>query len=261
MSETGAAAPQLSGQVFLYEKPELLMKDKHQGLGLSPASKPFGFAAKVRAVPLTAREFTVAQASFPIVFTTGEGAQPLAVVGIFEDDNLFVGEDGQWERHAYIPGYLRRYPYAFAGDQGSDRMALVIDTQAEMIQSNPQFPFFAGDDLSDSTKQAMEFCKNYEQERRGTTQLMEKLTEYNLLGQQEARFKPDGEEEERVVASYVGVEEQKLRELSPEALVELRDSGMLALIYAQLISMANWRRLLERRALRLQSGGAVAANS
>ncbi|MEL7030098.1 MAG: SapC family protein [Pseudomonadota bacterium] len=251
MSETQTAAPELTGKVFLYEKPELLMRDQHGALGLSPADKPFRFAASVRAVPLNAREFAAAQRSFPIVFTSGEGAQPLAVVGIFEDANLFVDEKGQWERFAYIPSYLRRYPYAFAGDTSGDRMALVVDTASDMVVENAQFPFFNGDDLSDFTQQAMEFCKTFEQERRGTAQLMETLTSLDLLTQQEARFKPEGEDEERVVATYVGVEEQRVRELPSEKIIELRDNGMLPLIYAQLISMANWRILLERRGHRL----------
>jgi len=256
MSETQTGTPELTGKVFLYEKPELLMRDKHGDLGLSPTQKPFAFAAGVRAIPLNAREFASAQRSFPIVFTNGETVQPLAVVGIFEETNLFVDEAGQWERHAYIPGYLRRYPYAFAGDNSSDRLALVVDSGSDMVVKNAQFPFFDGDDLSAFTKQAMEFCKTFEQERRGTAQLVDTLKSLDLLTQQEARFKPDGEEEDRVVATYVGVEEQRVRNLPSEKIIELRDNGMLPLIYAQLMSMANWRLLLERRALRQ---GAAAA--
>ena len=59
MSEA-QAAPEITGKMFLYERPELLMKEKHGDLALKPASQPFGFAAKARAVPVTAAEIPTA---------------------------------------------------------------------------------------------------------------------------------------------------------------------------------------------------------
>ncbi len=50
MSEA-QAAPEVTGKMFLYEQPELLMKEKHGDLALAPVEKPFGFAAKARASP------------------------------------------------------------------------------------------------------------------------------------------------------------------------------------------------------------------
>ena len=35
----------------------------------------------------------------------------MAILGIQEGQNLFVMPDGRWDRRAYIPAYIRRYPF------------------------------------------------------------------------------------------------------------------------------------------------------
>ncbi|MEM8987873.1 MAG: SapC family protein [Pseudomonadota bacterium] len=250
MSETPAQKVQVEGKMFLFEQPELLVKEAHGTLGLDQMEKPFQFAAKVRAVPLTVTEFPAAQKSFPIIYADTENLVPLAVVGLIDDDNLFVGEDGKWEDNAYIPGYLRRYPFAFAGDAQNDRMAVVIDRAAPGLREGGQLPLFNGDKLSEQSERAIEFCKGYERDRRGTEQFTAKLKGLGIVAQQQAQFKPDGADQEKPFAAYVGIDEQKFRELPDDKLIELHKEGMLPFIYAQLMSMGNWRRLLERRARR-----------
>ena len=50
--------------------------------------------------------------------------------------------------------------------------------------------------------------------------------------------------ETQKIAEYFGVSETKLNALPIEKYTELRDNGALAQIYAHLISLAGWDRLL-----------------
>ncbi|MEL7489754.1 MAG: SapC family protein [Pseudomonadota bacterium] len=251
MSQSQPMEPQLSGNMFLFERPELLTKETHGGKGVTRPATPFGFCSKIRAVPLTISEIPSAMKDYPVVFMSQEDPIPLAVLGLVDDVNLFVDEKGDWEQNRYIPGYIRRYPFALASETGGDRMAIVIDGAHEGVKEGGEIPFFdANGESSEATKQAIEFCKQYEQDRQMTVQFMEQLKPLDLIKGQTAQYTPQGSTEQKVFAQYFGVDEKALQDMSDEKFLELRKSGLLAVIYAQLMSLSNWRLLMQRRLVR-----------
>ena len=66
------------------------------------------------AVPLTVEEFIQAQRDFPIVFSSGDNPLPLALMGLNEGVNTFVGDDMKINQLVYLPAYARRYPFILA---------------------------------------------------------------------------------------------------------------------------------------------------
>lgn len=249
MSET-PATPQLSGQMFLFERPELINKEQHGDLGVTPPEKKFSYCAHVRAVPLTVSEIPAAIKDYPVVFASPDQMIPIAVVGLIDNVNLFVDEDGNWEQHRYIPGYVRRYPFGVASETGGERIAIVIDAAYPGFQKDGDMRLFENGEATDMTKQAIEFCKNYEEDRHRTADFAKKVTELGILKGQSAQFTPTGETSPRTFAEYFGVDENALKELPAAQLVEARDSGILPILYAMVMSMGNWRNLLQRRAMR-----------
>lgn len=248
MTDTPQAAPSgagMSGKVFLYDQPELLTPEEHGTLGLTPSDRPFDFVATVRVIPLTMTEFSSAQRNYPIVFASLDQPVPLAVVGLLEDVNLFV-TDGQWDQQAYLPSYLRCYPFGFAaGDEG--RVAVVIDRAAKVVTENPTYPFFADGKLTKETESVMRFCAQYEGERKRTQEFAGKLKELGLLVNQQATYTPEGATEEQTLASFVSIDAKKLSELDAEAVHAMHKVGQLSAAYLQLYSLENWRALLARR--------------
>ena len=249
MSEA-QAAPQISGQMFLYEKPELLTKEQHGDLKLRPATKPFSFAAKARAIPITFGEIPSAMKDYPLIFMSQEEPVLLAVTGLYDDVNLYVDEDGKWEEFRYIPGYVRRYPFGLAGETEGDRMAIVIDRAFEGLSADNETPLFENGELAQGTQDAVEFCKGYETDRLRTTQFTDLLKELDLIQPQSGQYTPQGATDPVSFAQYYGIDEKRLYDLPDAKMLELRKSGMLALAYAQIMSMGNWRLLLQRRAKR-----------
>ncbi len=249
MSESSINPP-VQGQMFLFQKPELVNKERHEKFGVSQPAKRFGFCANVRAVPLTVSEIPAAMKDYPVVFAGPDQMLPIAVTGLVDDVNLFVDEKGDWEANRYVPGYIRRYPFGVANETGSDRFAIVIDTAFEGMNSGGENPLFVNGEASDMVKQAIDFCKTYEEDRHRTNEFGRLVNETGIAKGQSAQFTPQGETEPRPFAQYLGIDEEALKQLPGEKLAELRDNGVLPLIYAMLISMGNWRMLLQRRALR-----------
>ena len=243
----------LEGNVLFYTNPEPLDQSVHGGLGVNPSDKPYAFVAQTNIVPLTVTEFSAAALSYPIIFT-GDNRQPVAVMGLSSNGNLFVAPDGEFRADAYVPAYVRRYPFVFADDKQNQRLILCIDRGASIVAEGGQNPLFVDGQPSDYTNMAMEFCNNFEQERQRTEGFVALVKDLDLLDIREAHFtprNPDGTPgQPQKLAEYYAVSEDKLRALPAEKLVELRDNGALGQIYAHLVSLVGWDRLIAMAVMR-----------
>lgn len=237
---------QVSGQMFLYKEPEILTPETHGSMGFTPAERPFDFVRNERVVPLTLTEFSSAQRYFPIIFANIKNPLPLAVTGLLEEENLFVDESGNWDPIAYVPMYLRCYPFAFATEKGG-KVAVVVDRAADSVTENPTYPFFDGDAVSKQTEQLMRLCTQYDAERRRTLDFCQKLTELELLTTLGAAWTPQGADAPEPLAEYVGIDKDKLDALDKDTVYDLHRAGYLSAIYLLLYSLENWRHLMARR--------------
>jgi len=247
MATTQMPSGELSGNVLFYSNPEPLAKELHSKLGLKRMDGPFGFARAGHAVPLTVGEFPLAALSGPIIFV-GDEKLPIAVMGLNAGENMFVQDNGLFEPGIYIPAYVRRYPFVFANDTTGQQMVLCIDRKAEFIVEGGDMPFFEGKDPSEYTKNCIEFCNNFEVERQRTMSFVQVLKDLDLFETKTATFtpaNPDGTAgEPQKIAEYFGVSEEKLNKLPAAKLVELRDNGALGQIYAHMLSLIGWDRLI-----------------
>jgi hypothetical protein len=248
MSSTQTAAGEISGNVLFYSKPEPLAPELHGKLGVKRMDGPFKFARAGHAIPLTVGEFPVAAVTGPIIFV-GDEKLPLAVMGLNAGENMFVRPDGVFEPGVYIPAYIRRYPFVYANDDSNKQMVLCIDRGAEFIVEGGDMPFFENGQPSEYTKNCMEFCNNFEAERQRTESFVQILKDLDLFEMKTASFQPppgpDGTQPPaQKIADYFGVSEEKLAKLPTDKYLELRDNGALAQIYAHLVSLVGWDRLI-----------------
>jgi hypothetical protein len=238
---------QITGTVLFYSQPEPLTPELHGKLGVKRMDGPFRFAKEGHAIPLTVGEFPLAAVTGPIIFV-GDDKLPIAVMGLNAGDNMFVQDDGLFEPGVYIPAYVRRYPFVFANDDNAQQMVLCIDRKAEFIVEGGDMPFFENGQPSEYTKNCIEFCNNFEMERQRTVSFVQVLKDLDLFETKTASFtpvNPDGSQgEPQKIADYFGVSEEKLNKLPAEKFVELRDNGALGQIYAHLLSLVGWDRLI-----------------
>ncbi len=82
-------------------------------------------------MPLAVTEFALAALSYPVIFV-GDDSVPLAVMGLNTGENLFIDADGGFEPGAYIPAYIRRYPFVLANDESQDRLIVCIDRGSDL---------------------------------------------------------------------------------------------------------------------------------
>jgi hypothetical protein len=238
----------ITGNVLFYSRPEPLSNEAHAKIGLRRIDRPFAFAAGTQAVPLAVTEFGVASLSYPIIFA-GDRRQPLAVMGVSGDANMFIQPNGFFEVGVYVPAYIRRYPFVLANDTVRSQMVVCIDRGAPMLGDLPDLPFFdpAGQP-TEYTRNCIQFCNDYEIELRRTESFLALLTELDLFETRKTTFTPNNPDgtpgRPQEIAEYFAVSEERLKALPQDRIADLLATGALNQIFAHLNSLLGWDRLI-----------------
>ncbi len=237
---------------LFYKRPRPLRTHLDQNISLA-SDKGFGFAAAVNSVPLVAAEIPVACKFFPILFADLAMPQPVALLGLRGNENLFVSPDGAWAAGIYIPGYVRRYPFILMENQERTEFTLCIDEAAPAIVEGQSNRFF--DDLgpTDLTKSALAFCRDYQNQHTATVEFATALTEHDLLVDNRADITLRSGEKLGLVGFKV-IDEARFHKLPDEEFLRWREKGWLHLVYCHFISITNWQSLTERLEGRLAGG-------
>ena len=243
-----ATAPQ--PQLPLFYKDLLPLNSRDHGDWKVSSFEDAGFLSNTHAIPLTVDEFVDAQRDYPIVFTAGDNPLPIALMGLNDGVNTFIGDDGKLEAGVYVPAYIRRYPFILAKlNKDSDDMSLCFDPQAGVVgKTDDGQPLFDGDQPTEYTNGVLEFCKRFEESGQRTRAFLEELKKLDILMDGEiAITRNDMPDTPFVYRGFRMVDENKLRELPSESVDALHKNGMMMLIHAQLFSMNLMRTLFERQ--------------
>ncbi|MEL6529793.1 MAG: SapC family protein [Pseudomonadota bacterium] len=244
-----ASAPQ--PQLPLFYKDLLPLNSRDHGDWKVGSFDSADFVAEAHAIPLTVDEFVDAQRNYPIVFTAGDNPLPIALLGLNEGVNTFIGDDGKLVADVYVPAYIRRYPFILAKLQPeSDDMSLCFDPSADVVKKQDEGQVLFGEDgqPSEYTNSVLDFCKKFEESGQRTRAFLEELKKLDILMDGEiAITRNDLPEKPFVYRGFQMVDEKKLRELPTETQDALHKNGMIMLIHAHLFSMNLMRRIFERQ--------------
>lgn len=224
-----------------------LQSNVHTNLGLK-ANRDFGFTRITHAVPLTVDEFAVAQRNFPIVFGAGEGAAPLALVGLREGCNLFVDENGAWKADTYIPAFIRRYPFMLAKiAPEATELTLCFDEESGFLSPDGEDKLFDGTEPTATTKGALTFCEQFEQAIERTRQFMAELEKLDLIIDGEVTIQQPNMAQPAVYRGFRMISEEKFQNIRGDQARAMVKNGMMGLIYAHLFSLSQIAGLFERQ--------------
>lgn len=244
----------------LYRRSIALDPAVHRRRKVSPLTD-FSIAKDLHAVFVTATEFPQAALEFALVFvetgrhdTAGRPMMsPVALLGLAHGENLYV-EGPRWEAR-YVPAYVRRYPFSTASLPGASGINVLVDEAWSGFSDHGVEPLFEADDApAPALKRAIDFLERFELETERTRAFCERLVMLGVLKEMKADATlQDGQK--LSVDGFHAVDEEKLRALPEASVLELWRTGVLMLIQAHLLSLANIRHLVNRKAARLQAAG------
>jgi hypothetical protein len=171
-------------------------------------------------------------------------------MGLHEGSNTFFNKDGTLiDPSAYVPAYLRRYPFMLARLlDDSDELSLCFDpTSGAVGEFDEGEALFDGEEPTDATKAILQFCEQFEQAGQRTQAFMRELIDSKLLMDGEAAIQPEGAEQPFVYRGFQMVDEEKFQELRGDELRKLNQNGGLALIMAHLFSLSVIRDIFARQ--------------
>jgi hypothetical protein len=238
-----AAAQQAPANLPLfYKKPTPLDAKAHANMALKK-NFGFGFTEGVNAVPINLIEMPQVCHFYPIAFSPDDNATPVAIMGLRDNENLFLQADGKWLENSYIPAYIRRYPFIFSEMPDGDQLTLCVDMDDDIIEKKGEQTFFDKDGKPTQLAQnALEFCKSYHAAAQQTIEFSKALADSGLLVEREAQINIAGNKRINF-SGFKIIDETKLAELDDKTFLEWRSKGWLPFIYAHLFSGAQWQRL------------------
>jgi hypothetical protein len=242
-------APNAAPLPLLYNGLDALNFGQHGQMKLK-RSYTLPQVGKTHAVPVTVEEFMVVQRHYPIIFSAGDTPVPLALLGLNEGVNTYFDEEGRpIDGNAYVPAYLRRYPFLLARLRpDTDELSLCFDPTAGAIgEDGDGQALFEGEAPSEATRNILAFCEQFETAGQRTQAFMEELVQSNLLMEGEVSIQPEGAEQPFLYRGFRMIDEEKLRELRGDELRKMNQNGMLVAIYAHLFSLSLIRDVFARQ--------------
>jgi len=208
------------------------------------------FCRQLNAIPISYTEFSAACRDYPLVFTSrdnGATYAPMAVLGLTNGENLFLS-DGAWDRNAYVPAYVRRYPFCMTRVnldkvEQADRLICVekefLDEQGEAMFDAEGKPL--------ARWQAIErLLEEYEADLDRSREMSAILSDYALLEPFAMQAQTNAGAAMNLSGMY-RVDEKRIESLNAGQHKNLIKKGVMGRIYAHLISLDNFARLLDRK--------------
>ena len=198
-------------------------------------------------------EFRDVQTHYPILFHRDEKGvyYPVALFGFEEGENLYLDEDG-WDA-GYVPAMVRRQPFMIGfqqaeveGEKGLIRV-LSIDMEHPRVSTDEGEALFqplgGRTDYLEDTANLLEAI--YEGQEHGKL-FVKECYERGLI--EEVSFDialKDGSRNQ--LLGFSTINEDRVREMSGEALEQFNQKGFLMPLFMMLASLTNVRSLVERK--------------
>ena len=225
--------------MLFYQKPIALNRETHKALKVRSVPS-YAYAAGINSVPLTSSEFAAAARQLPILFVPDPNGlpSPVALLGLRRDENLFVDADGRWA-DAYIPAFIRRYPFVLIQGNTPEELTVGIDAAFPGFNTEVGEPMFGEDGTEGpGLKRAIEFLNVYRVEAQKTQALATELQRLDLLIPRVITIqRKDGTKS--TLDGFTVVDEQRLAKLEDKDALNLLRSGHMAWIYMHLVSLHN----------------------
>ncbi len=242
----------------MFERLVPVSREQHGHLRIRPATG-FGFSRQFHLASLAMQEFVRASAFYPIVFLDDrerEAFRPVALLGVESGENLFLEADNTWLRGPYIPGILRRYPFALADTERNNEYAVCVDIDSGLLDEHEGMPLFSADGIPTETLENVKrFLGELQQMDALTMQFAAFLSRHNLLRPLNLRVQVAGAPRD-IAGSYV-VNEERLDALSESVFLEMRNLRYLQPLYSHLASLPQIDRLVRLKEARVKAEAAA----
>lgn len=225
-----------------------IKKEQHQNLKLAN-KRSLGQVTGQHILPVTAAEYAQAATSFPVVLIkepNSERYRSVVMLGLEGGENLFY-QDDKWVG-LYIPQGVGMAPFALGLDPDKENtLTACVDLDSEFVGEDKELPLF--DDKGEETEVFLNVQKSlgrlYDNEV-ASEKFIKELESHDLIHELELNMSLSTGENKKLVGIYT-VNEDKLKTLSDELILDFHKRGLFVPIHAMLGSLGQLNRLIQLR--------------
>jgi hypothetical protein len=223
-------------------------KEQHQNLKIS-SQRNLGHVANQHIVPVTASEYAQASSSFPVVLVKNPDSpryRSIAMLGLESGENLFY-QDDKWSGLS-VPLSIGMAPFALGVDPDKENtLTACIDVDSEFVGEDKDLALFDADgketEVVVNVQQSL--GRLYDNERMTETFIKE-LEDNDLLQELQLNIDLSNGEKKKLVGIFT-VNEEKVKNLSDDKVMDFHKRGLFVPIYAMLGSLGQINRLVQLR--------------
>jgi hypothetical protein len=221
---------------------------------LRPGEVP-AFACAANAIPISYSEFARIAREYPIVFTRAPDSQaygPVAVLGMTAGENLY-NQGGSWTEGVYVPAYARRFPFCMTRvtiDKVEQKQRLICVEKSHLDDAAGEALFDAKGAPSEKWREIERLLTEYEADLERSREMCGILADYGLFEPFVLQAKLYKGGDPLAMQGMHRIAEAKIEHLNASQLKNLVKKGILSRVYAHLLSLENFGRLLDRKAAR-----------
>jgi hypothetical protein len=236
--QTQNTESQAGARPMFFNKLMTLDRELHADMKLDTQSG-YGFAAKTHLIPITIAEFRFVARQYPIIFSSGEIPMPFAVVGLRENTNLMVDDEGKWRWRSYIPAAVHTYPFILLPiRKDSNEVSVVIDPLAASLGDKGEALFVDGK-ATPILDRIVQLTNHFRAGMMATIEFGKTIAQAGLLTprgvelvlQDGSKFRID---------NFLTLDPEKIDKVANNIFLRWRKEGDLTLIYQYLQSMDSW---------------------
>jgi len=225
-------------------------KEQHQNLKLA-GKRDLAHVAGQHIVSVTAAEYAQASASFPIVLVKNPDSpryRSVAMLGLEAGENLYYNEE-KWSGLS-LPQSVGMAPFALGLDPDKENtLTACVDTDSALVGEDKELPLF---DAEGKETELLSNVQNslgrlYENEKM-TENFIKELEENELLQELELKIDLASGEKKKLTGLFT-VNEDKVKSLADDKVLDFHKRGLFVPIYAMLGSLGQMNRLVQLRNL------------
>lgn len=222
------------------------LNNKVHGQTKIKVSKDFSRFNTQHLIPIVAQDFAQMATEFPVVFVkNSETGQflPVAMMGIKNGVNLYCQEKN-WSAAVKPLGFSNAPLSLVKQNAESDELIVCIDEESDLVCTE------SGESLFDENNEQTDYLKNRSEALLKMAEFTHQIqaisqffAEKKLLVSRQLTVKLESEKEPFTINGVYLIDEKALNELPTEEFEQLRNQGLLPLIYAHLTSLGQITRL------------------
>jgi len=223
-------------------------KEQHQKLKLAN-TRNISHVDGQHIIPISAAEYAQSSASFPIVLVKNpdsERFRSVAMLGLEAGENLFF-QDDKWIALS-MPQSISMVPFSLGIDPDKENtLTACIDLDSEFVGEDKDIALYEDDgkesEVLTNVQQAL--GRLYDNERM-TESFIKELQENDLLQELELNVALSTGEKKKLVGIFT-VNEDKIKSLSDDKVLDFHKRGLFVPIYSMLGSLTQVNHLVQLR--------------